>query len=311
MSAQNATKPTLTPLAFWRLKLRQLLHDPPGKPFYFRLPKGHKLGSAVLLEALLDRSVTGKITTRPDRVMTGADRAVLPYNGMRSNTRGMLPPQLFSKETDRRLTHPLCSGPLLQPGSPGDLTPQERNDLLEDSIDATSDLQLADQEWNDPELLRKAYFRIWRRLRESLSGLTPNDSKQPAKGNLLWERMPADTRQPDHAIWEHNRLTAAVAFMNAPMVRNTPKAHENPETHEHPEQSGGSPSAPWLLTLSLGPVQEFISESRKLQDLWISSMMLADLFMHTLAPLVKAYGPDCILYPDLHGNPHMDRWMPH
>lgn len=304
MSTTPQSSPTLSPLAFWRLKLRQLLHDPPGKPFLMRLKGGHKLGSQKLLAALLEKAPQGTLSTRPDRIMTGADRAVLPYNSAFSANRGLLPVQGFSREAERCLTHPLCAGPVLQPGDPGDLTPQNREVLLEDSLEAAESLQLSVAEWNDEKLLKAAFFRIWRRLREELIAPPAAQSSQAWPGNLLWERMPADTRQPDHAIWEHNRLTSALAFAQLPMKRLLPPEGDTPVQEPLPPAA-----VPWLLTLSLGPVQDFIAESRKAQDLWTSSMMLADLFLRTVAPLIEAYGPDCILYPELNGNPHMDRWL--
>lgn len=289
-------------LEFWRLKLLQLFHDPPGKPFYFRARKGqkggHKGGADALVKELIDAPRRVKIFARPDRVMTGADRAVLPR-----------PPGAvtigFTRSEERLLTHPLCAGPLLQPGHGGDVSPEEQKSRLEDEQEVAAELKLSADEWNNPQALQAAYLRLWRRFHEELirpETLTP-DTAEP--GDLLWERMPADTRQPDHAIWDHNRLTSALAFMRDPMPPRTMKGLEwlNRPRYTVPESR-----TPWLLTLSLGPVQDFIAESRKSQDLWVSSMMLADLFLHTLAPLIRAYGPDCVLYPDLRGNPHFDRW---
>ena len=57
--------------------------------------------------------------------------------------------------------------------------------------------------------------------------------------------LPADTRVPDHTIWQHLDLTAAFATAL---------------------QAGeGNPA---LLTVSFGPVQEFIAQARTTSDLW-------------------------------------------
>jgi CRISPR-associated protein len=97
--------------------------------------------------------------------------------------------------------------------------------------------------------------------------------------------MPADTRCPDHSIWDHLRVTTALAFLSCKI------------------QNADDPRAPWLLRFSIGPVQRFIEKSRTTRDLWLSSFLLSDLIWHAMLPIIQRYGPDCIVYPDLQGNP--------
>ena len=42
------------------------------------------------------------------------------------------------------------------------------------------------------------------------------------RGDLLWAEMPADTRCPDHSIWDHMRVTTALAFLTGNTTRRRP-----------------------------------------------------------------------------------------
>ncbi|MEZ5584380.1 MAG: type III-B CRISPR-associated protein Cas10/Cmr2 [Candidatus Competibacteraceae bacterium] len=66
-----------------------------------------------------------------------------------------------------------------------------------------------------------------------------------------------------------------------------------------------------MLRFSIGPVQRFVEEARTTRDLWIRlrHFLLSDLIWHAMLPIVKRYGPDCIVYPDLRGNPLVDVWL--
>ena len=108
----------------------------------------------------------------------------------------------------------------------------------------------------------------------------------------MWEFMPADTRCPDHAVWEHNRIKSALAFAKHPL--------DNSQNQ--------TPEAPWLFSFALQPVQEFLKQARKSQDLWIGSMLIAELSWAAMESVIEQYGPDTIIYPDLRGNPRADVW---
>jgi len=101
----------------------------------------------------------------------------------------------------------------------------------------------------------------------------------------LWRLLPADTRVPGHSIWDHLRLASAFAGAMA---------------------DGGSPA---LLECSLGPVQSFISTARSTSDLWAGSHLLSALAWEAMRVVCEGYGPDAILFPDLHGVPLVDLWL--
>ncbi|MCS6911688.1 MAG: type III-B CRISPR-associated protein Cas10/Cmr2, partial [Myxococcota bacterium] len=134
--------------------------------------------------------------------------------------------------------------------------------------------------------VRQAFLYLWRRLPDQLV-------QEGAQRGLLWDRVPADSRCPDVSIWDHLRVTSALAFLDTPTT-----------THEVPDDR-----LPHLLLFSVGPVGTFLRESRKSQDLWMSSFLLSEIAFAAMGPILEHYGPDAILYPDLRENPRADRWL--
>lgn len=98
----------------------------------------------------------------------------------------------------------------------------------------------------------------------------------------LWRLIPGDTRMVDHSLWEHLDAATAVA---------------------------GALHQPGLLIFSLGPVQGFIAQARRTQDLWIGSYILSYLAWQAAQAIAKECGPDAVLYPALRGQPLVDHWL--
>jgi CRISPR-associated protein Cmr2 len=141
--------------------------------------------------------------------------------------------------------------------------------------------------WNDDLLLERDFLLVWRRLRHELLESEQIDSetwwsRSPAR-SLLWQRMPADLRSPDHSVWDHNRMAGALSFLD--------------------EQE------PVLLSFEIGPIQSFIEQARTSRDLWTGSMLLSTMSLAAMGPIIRSAGPDAIIYPDLRGNPWVDRWL--
>ncbi|MCX8108819.1 MAG: type III-B CRISPR-associated protein Cas10/Cmr2 [Verrucomicrobiae bacterium] len=100
----------------------------------------------------------------------------------------------------------------------------------------------------------------------------------------------ADTRIPDHTLWHHNSLAAAFAT-----------CHDQPA----------------FLLFQIGPVQDFIAQARKTQDLWSGSYLLsfltaqailavADGFTLPDGQFIDGVGPDCIIFPQVRSLPLAD-----
>ena len=47
---------------------------------------------------------------------------------------------------------------------------------------------------------------------------------------------------------------------------------------------------PWLLAISIGPVQEFIAAARKTRDLWFGSTMLSEVARAAAAEIDRLEG---------------------
>ena len=113
------------------------------------------------------------------------------------------------------------------------------------------------------------YIRSWR--------LWPERSAREKTAHLAY--IVADTRIPDHTLWHHNALAAA--FTTA----------------------SGKPA---FLLFQIGPVQEFIAQARKTQDLWSASYLLSFLIAQAMLALAEEIGPDAIVFPQLRGMPLAD-----
>lgn len=100
-----------------------------------------------------------------------------------------------------------------------------------------------------------------------------------------FSQLPADTRTPDHTIWSHLDITAALKAVLG-------------------DKTGGG-----LLALALGPVQPFIQAARSVRDLWSGSMILSWLAFRAMLPIIEQLGPTAMVYPALRGNPLLDLWL--
>jgi CRISPR-associated protein Cmr2 len=96
--------------------------------------------------------------------------------------------------------------------------------------------------------------------------------------------LPADTRVPDHSIWEHLKVTTAI------------NAFENYQNNS-------------LFLFTIGPVKSFISQARKAQDFYMGSFMLSYFTFVAMEEVIENCGPSSIIYPDLYKQPLMDWYL--
>ncbi|HSR51474.1 MAG TPA: type III-B CRISPR-associated protein Cas10/Cmr2, partial [Acidobacteriota bacterium] len=273
-------------LAFWKQKIVQALHDPPAKP-YASYPDG---GGHASIAGRLFEELSGQdfkyYNRPPDWAASGADRPVVSPP---ARTKGS--PQIQLKwPSNPILTHPLCPGARILANRSGQEIPsagaEARNIYLEEEFEAARELADPLPGWQKEEELRSHFLRIWRRFRDALIF----DGGKRRSDPLVWQEMPADSRCPDHSIWDHLKVTTSLAFLGH---RATPDRAQDP----------------FMLRFSIGGVQRFIEESRTSRDLWVSSFLIADLIWQAMIPIVERYGPDAIVYPDLRGNPRADGWL--
>lgn len=304
-----------SPSTLWQTKLAARLHDPAEKALVLlRDPAGHENGTSKALARLLGYHQLGdqidpdndqaliatlfrnslpasiyRILQRADWWAAAADRPNWPLDEIEVTTRDGKQKTLavdgwaqvrWSKNPE--LVHPL-TGETIDLGS---LAETEIKDFKQRSFDhfATLVAKLGGTPCSD-EAWRKMLLAFWR-FGPDL-GATGADREDFAKLGVLWELLPADTRVPDHSIWDHLDLTSAFAGAFA----GDPKGEAA------------------LLTMSLGPVQSFMAAARKMDDLWAGSHLLSRLSWELMRPLAEALGPDAILFPRLRGIPQVDLWL--
>ncbi len=99
--------------------------------------------------------------------------------------------------------------------------------------------------------------------------------------NLHTQLIPAETRMPNHSILDHLFMTSALSGLKSPA----------------------------FLFISIGPVQSFIASARKTVDLWAGSYLLAQLSLDCIIDIAEEFGPDSIVFPDLHKQKRIKEWI--
>ena len=241
--------------ADWKLKLRAILHDPPYK---IKNIEGHERKGDELFKKILSENVAVddekiknayKIASAQSRVI------VSPSN---------LPEQKAEafKEASQ-VSFEECKFIDIFTGNIEDVqTPDTQK--VEKVIEALGNLSgFKDAD----ERAKFAFLFLWRFYPE----IFPEINKHPA-----------DSRAPNHSIYDHLVQTAAV-------VSALPR--------------------PAFLLFTIAPVQSFISKARKTSDLWAGSYMLSYLIWESMKPIVEKYGPDTIVYPNLLRQPLVDMYL--
>lgn len=127
------------------------------------------------------------------------------------------------------------------------------------------------------------FFYLWRNLLEKL--LEYSKDKEWSKYLPLF---PADTRVPDHSIWEHLKITSAINadIDGGEVIQNNS-----------------------LFLFTIGPVQSFIAQARKTRDFYMGSFILSYFTFIGIKTIINKYGPTAIIYPDLFRQPLIDWFL--
>lgn len=302
----------------WQTKLAARIHDPAEKALVLlRDPAGHEGGTSRALKRLLgldqpsgdidpdNAEVLSKVifkkglplgiyrhVQRADWWAAAADRPQWPMEEITVTTKKGEEKTLKVADWAQVrwsqapvLIHPL-TGVQFDLGKQGGLSDTDFHDIKQRSFNHFSTLltKLGAKE-NEAQDFRKTLLTYWR-FGPDLS-VTGADTEDSSKLGNLWEMLPADTRVPDHSIWDHLDLTSAFAGAFA--------ADPNGEAA--------------LLALAIGPVQGFIAAARKMDDLWAGSHLLSRLAWEAMRPVCEELGPDAILFPRLRGIPQVDLWL--
>ncbi len=291
----------------WQSKLAARLHDPAEKALVLlRDPAGHENGtsraltrllgldqplenidpdndevlSAVLFKKGLPRDIYRHVQ-RADWWAAAADRPQWPMQEIAITTKtGEGKTLKIADWAQVRWTQsPILIHPLTgESFDLGSLSDTEIADIKKRSFAHFARLVIRDGEAID---WKRTLLAFWR--------FGPELAEEEDNGTLgaLWPLLPADTRVPDHSIWDHLDLASAFAGAFA----------ADPDSEVA------------LLALSIGPVQPFIAAARKTEDLWAGSHLLSRLAWEAMRPICERLGPDAILFPRLRGIPQVDLWL--
>jgi len=247
---------------YWEEKLAAFLHDPPDKVLALR---GHEERGKMLQESLYLPSPDEILISQADQVASGLDRTFLPDR----QAGGYVD---FSKNPI--ITHPTGENAHLQMGPVSSGNFADLQQLIEADINGL------------PQKDRISYlFSLFHYFRHVL----PYRLRASSLWGLGWRwgKLPADSRMPDHSIWQHCALVSALysCFSTSP------------------ERKAG------LMVFSITPVQDFIARSRKLRDYWSASLILSWLTAEGMGAVIKRYGSDHILYPSPVGQPLIEEML--
>ena len=247
----------------WDGLLLAYLHDPPDKALSIRghVPRARD-NSKIAVGEHVSKAMLEDAVAVADPLASIIERLAMPTAGSNGERAvGPIAGQL-------RVVHPMSAAPLL-------LHVPELNSEL-----------IANEQWQlrvavdtlpgeGHEQSRNRFLAIWRLWIDLLTGNCAD----------CFARLPADTRTPDHTIWNHLDITVAFKAAEA-------------------EGHGAG-----LLAFALGPVQRFIEAARSVRDLWSGSMILSWLAFRAMLPVIEQLGPSALVYPALRGIPLLDLWL--
>lgn len=271
--------------SYWNDKLAAYLHDPVDKVFGI---KDHEERAAKQLETFGLQKPNESFWKTADGIAAGFERGQVPSYSNNPNQDGAID---FS--VNSIITHPTAKNAQLEIA----LSEVDRSgfacrvsvellDFLRTNIGMKpesggySDNDIFKNNPEDFAFARFLYIHHGLRFK-----LAENDV---AGLGGLWHRLPADSRFPDHTIWQHNALTSALySCMDL--------AKDN-------SQVG-------MLVFSITPVQPFIAKARKLRDYWTGSVLLSWLAFEGLRWVIEHLGPDHLLYPSLIDQPIVNEYL--
>ena len=237
----------------WEDLLLAWLHDPFDKALGIQ---GHESRAARYASAALGRDVSRKSL---HRLAADADRTAAMVERLPAPTAGAGGERAVGVADGLRLAHPM-SGACVEL-KPGSVDPDRVVELLKDIVDGLP----------GP---RERFLAVWRLLPDRMAAEFGEDAA----------RLPADTRIPDHTLFQHVDITAGL-------------------------HAAGAPDGAACLSFVLGPVQPFIEAARSVRDLWSGSALLSWLAFQAMKPILDRLGPTAFVYPTLRGAPLADFWL--
>jgi len=257
----------------WTLKLHAFLHDPFEKPLIL-FSERHTVRAEELTNFLQLPPLTSEMRQRVHR----ADHYAAATNRLVVETAQTRHPVDFMRHPV--VIHPL-SGQVLDLSEVGGslaMLDEAGLDRVVQGAKAIVEEQLRDLAGAYDHDHQRLFLALWRLLPERLRRAGQRDERLGS----LWSLLPADSRVPDHSIWDHLSTTSAMVA-----------ALEQPA----------------FLLFTMGPVQEFIATARRTQDLWAGSFLLSYLTWQGIRVVADHLGPDNVIFPSLYAQPLADFWL--
>jgi CRISPR-associated protein Cmr2 len=251
---------------YWEQKLCFFLHDPIDKAL--KIP-GHEGRAEDIADAFGTSTPDKAEVDLCDIIAAGLDRASLPGYSSDKSKNGAID---FSHSP--QITHPVSGGsPLKFVGDfeSANNTTRQIAELIK------KDTNRLDTIWNKQTYFNYLFFVLRKRI------ITQNCGSL----GYLWDRLPADSRIPDHSIWNHCGMVSALCTSFAESDLNSAS----------------------MVVFSISPVQPFIGKTRKLRDHWAASVILSWLTFEGIAAIMDYLGPDHIVYPSLQDQPLVEEYI--
>ncbi|MBV8277055.1 MAG: type III-B CRISPR-associated protein Cas10/Cmr2, partial [Verrucomicrobia bacterium] len=258
----------------WKRKLAAFLHDPPSKAL--DIADHEQFAKTLYRQAGFDDNESELFAKLADWSASSADRFPFPnsqaaglscnFDGVRNAFHHPLgPPAGQSAPNTLPFKGPFVTADLARE------TDQSVQPVVDDfgSLPA-DDADASGQRW------RARFFAHWRLWQ-----------KFAMERDYRFGFLPADTRLPDHTVWNHMQMVSALQTCANGVGKDAViKAA--------------------FLKLQIGPVQEFIAQARSIRDLWSGSYLLSWLMAAGLKALSAEVGPDAVIYPSLRNQPLFD-----
>ena len=256
------------PSNYWDNKFLAYMHDPFDKCFDI---KGHLKRAQDIVKIFGMESPNEEFWKKADGIASGFERGqIVGYKADEEKSGAV------DFRNNPVITHPTGEKAHLNIEL-GDVSAEHISDELKRYLEENIGMKpgtggYSDQFKNNPDDFKKARFLYthlvlrFRLAQDNVGGI-----------GALWHRLPADTRFPDHSIWQHNALVSAIQSCF---------------------ELGGEDDI-GIMVFNISPVQAFISKARKLRDYWTGSVFLSYLAFEGIKWVIENLGPDHILYPSL------------
>ena len=233
----------------WKRKLLAYLHDPPCKAL--DIGRHEEIAKSFIMAEFGELDESDRSVKAADRLAASIDRFPFPQKKAAAE---------FNGKEGGSFRHPFMNSD----ENWYEIKSLKSVELYEEALhDAVRSIEGS---------YKEKFFLYWRRWRDEAT-------KKDKYPELAF--FPADTRIPDHSIWTHLDITAAL------------EGCRNPETDQ---------IEPAFLIFQAGPVQSFVAAARSTRDLWSGSYMLSWLTGNAIKAVTDVCGPDSIIFPSLRGN---------